>query len=810
MAASSLPVDSTLPALLTALRDTGHAVLQAPPGAGKTTRVPLYLLDHNLTSGKILMLEPRRVAARAAADRLAQQINEKPGKTVGYRMRGESKPGTRIEVVTEGILTRMIQSDPDLPGIGCIIFDEFHERSLNADLGLALALEIREALRPDLKLLVMSATLDAAPVAALMGDAPVITSDGQSFPVDTIHLDQPWRRPNQRSRFEVAMAALIEKAFSETTGSLLAFFPGQGEIRRTQALLSLDAEILPLYGALPFKDQRRALTATGNRRVILATSIAETSLTLPDITCVVDGGQSRRARFDPGSGMSRLITERVTRAEATQRTGRAGRVQAGTCYRLWTKGEEGALAAFPPAEIESTDLTALVLELAQWGVDSADGMKFLTPPPEKAFTEAQTLLRNLDALDDDNRITDHGRTLAALPIHPRLGHMLATGGKAAAPLAALLENRDPLRGRSTDLGLRLEALTHPPKDIDQAALAQIREEVKRLTTLAPIVAEAYSPAQLLSLAYPDRIGLRRNGDDPRYLLSGGKGAVIAPDDPLASSRMVVAADLDGDTKEAKLRLGLATSEADMRALHKTQAVKICDWDPRTRAVVARERVMLGALILEDRHWKDAPDDAVTTAMLTGIRSLGIEALNWTKAARLLQFRVEWLRARGADMPDCSASGLVDSLEDWLAPYLSGIRKAADLSRVDIHAALKSHLTWEQTETLTREAPEAITAPTGTKLPIDYSGAQPSVKVRLQEMFGLTIHPTVGPDCQPLLIELLSPAQRPVQTTADLPGFWVNSYADVRKDMRGRYPKHPWPEDPIQADPTRRVKPRPAS
>lgn len=789
------------------MRDTGHAVLQAPPGAGKTTRVPLYLLEHNLTDQKILMLEPRRVAARAAADRLAQQINETPGKTIGYRMRGESRPGTRVEVVTEGILTRMIQSDPDLPGIGCIIFDEFHERSLNADLGLALALEIREALRPDLKLLVMSATLEAAPVAALMGDAPIITSDGQSFPVKTIHLDKPWRRPNQRSRFENAMAALIEKAFSETEGSLLAFLPGQGEIRRTQNLLNLDAEILPLYGALPFKDQRRALTATGNRRVILATSIAETSLTLPDITCVVDGGQSRRARFDPGSGMSRLVTERVTKAEATQRQGRAGRVQAGVCYRLWTKGEEGALAAFPPAEIESTDLTALVLELAQWGADSAEGMRFLTPPPAKAFDEAQALLRDLDALDDSNRITNHGRTLAALPIHPRLGHMLAKGGKAAAPLAALLGNRDPLRGRSSDLGLRLEALRNPPKDVNQSALAQIREETKRLVALAPKVVETYSPAQLLSLAYPDRIGLRRNGDEPRYLLSGGKGAVISPDDPLASSRMIVAADLDGDTKEAKLRLGLATAEGEMRKIHPVLDVQVCDWDPRTRAVVARERVMLGALVLEDRHWKDAPDDAVVNAMLIGIRSLGLDALSWSKAARLLRFRVEWLRARGADMPDCSDTGLLAGLEGWLSPYLSGCRKAADLSRVDIHAALKSHLTWAQTETLNREAPEAITAPTGTKLPVDYSGAQPSVKVRLQEMFGLTRHPTVGPDRQPLLIELLSPAQRPVQTTADLPGFWATSYADVRKDMRGRYPRHPWPEDPTQADPTRRVKPR---
>ncbi len=519
-----LPVTHVLPALRDALRARGMAVLQAPPGAGKTTLVPLDLLAARLFPGRIVMLEPRRLAARAAAERMAETLGEAVGQRVGYRIRGEAKVSstTRIEVVTEGILTRMIQSDAELPGVSCVIFDEFHERSLQADLGLALALEVRGAIRPDLALLVMSATLDAAPVAALMGDAPMITAEGRAFPVETRWLPRP---VDASLRFEAAMAGLIRQAVEEVPeGGVLAFLPGEGEIRRAEGLLKglKGCEIRPLFGAMEFAAQRAALAPAtpGVRKIVLATSIAETSLTIPDIRVVVDGGRARRARFDPGSGMSRLVTERVTRAEAEQRRGRAGRVAAGVCYRLWTKGEEGALAAFPPPEMAAADLAPLALELAQWG---SDALLFLTPPPAGPLAEARALLQGLGALEG-SRITDHGRALAALPLHPRIAHMLAVAGPGAATLAALLEERDPLRGAGPDLLLRLKAVERPPAEAHRPTIERIRTEAKRLARAAPKGSQAgLSPAQMAALAYPDRVGLRRKGDAPRYLLSGGKG-----------------------------------------------------------------------------------------------------------------------------------------------------------------------------------------------------------------------------------------------------------------------------------------------
>jgi ATP-dependent helicase HrpB len=821
----ALPIEPVLPELAAALRAQGRAVLQAPPGAGKTTRVPLYLLEQDLCPGRILMLEPRRVAARAAAERLASEIGERPGGRVGYRIRGESVPGTRIEVVTEGILTRMIQSAPDLPGIGCVIFDEFHERALQADLGLALAIEARGALRPDLNLLVMSATLDAAPVAELMGGAPVITAEGRAFPVETLWLDRPWgRTADGPAAFAAAVADLTLRALAETGGGVLVFLPGAPEIGRVERLLAprLGSEVAlqPLHGGLPFARQRAALEPLADRRkLVLATAIAETSLTIPDVRVVVDAGRSRRARFDPGSGMTRLVTERVTRAEAEQRRGRAGRVAPGRCYRLWTRGEEGALAAFPPPEIASADLAGLALELALWGAADASGMAFLTPPPEAALAEARALLADLGALDARGRITDHGRALARLPVHPRLGHMLAEGarqgaGALAADLAALVEARDPLRGQGgrppADLTLRLAALRDPGRAPDRGAVEAIRTEAARLRRLVPgRSGPGLSPGALLSLAYPDRIGQRRPGDRPRYLLSGGKGAHLPDDDPLAAVPMLVAADLDGDPREALIRLALPVAESEIRDLHadRIRRVQSCEWSRRDRAVRARDRLMLGALALEDRPWRDAPADAVAAALIEGIRDLGPDVLPWTRPARLFAARVEWLRAQGEDLPDCSEAGLMATLGDWLAPHLAGMTRAEDLARLDLLAALRARLDWPALQRLDRLAPEAITAPTGTRLPVDYSGAQPSVAVRLQEMFGLTEHPAIGPARVPLLLELLSPAQRPVQTTADLPGFWASSYADVRRDLRGRYPRHPWPEDPAAAEPTRRTKPR---
>ncbi|WP_299732072.1 ATP-dependent helicase HrpB [uncultured Tateyamaria sp.] len=797
-----LPIDAILPELIDTLRSHGRAVLQAPPGAGKTTRVPLAMLEAGLTQGKILMLEPRRLAARAAADRMAQTLGEKTGQTVGYRIRGDSavSKDTKIEVVTEGILTRMLQDAPDLPGIGAVIFDEFHERSLNADLGLALCLEVAEALRDDLILLAMSATLDAAPVAEVMA-APILTSEGKSFEVTPHWLDKPLPKDN---RFEAAMADLILQALGETDGSLLAFLPGEGEIRRTLALIEAHlpkgTTAHPLFGAMDFKAQRAAITPSDQRKVVLATSIAETSLTIPDIRIVVDGGRSRRAQFDAASGMSRLVTERVTRAEATQRAGRAGRVAAGHGYKLWTRGEDGALAAFPPPEISSGDLAGFALELAVWGSDA--DLRFVTPPHAGRLSEARQLLQMLGALDENLRITDHGRALARQPLHPRLAHMLVTAGGQAATLAALLAERDPLRNRGTDLALRMRAIADPSAfaDAHRGAIQRIRDEAKRLrrgTTTQPKL----DLGEMAALAYPDRIGLRRAGDAPRYVLSGGKGAVLPQGDALSGHRLIVATDLDGDPREARIRQAAALSEASLTTLFADQITwqDTCLWSKRDRSVLTRQQRVFGALVLEDRHWPDAPEAEIARAMCEGIRELGLSP---SRAARRLMARAALM---DKSFPDISEPTLMDTLEDWLLPHLTNIRSAADWKAFDILPALQALLGWDYTRALDRAVPGHFQTPLGRKIAIDYDEATPGISVRLQEMFGVTQHPMIGQT--PLQITLLSPAQRPVQVTSDLPRFWATSYEDVRKDMRGQYPKHPWPEDPTQADPTLRAKPR---
>ena len=795
----TLPIDTALPDLIAALRTSGRAVLQAPPGAGKTTRVPLAMAEAGVTDGKIIMLEPRRIAARAAAERLASQLGETLGQTIGYRMRGESVAGTKIEVVTEGILTRMIQSDPELAGIGAVVFDEFHERSLNADLGLALTWEIRSALREDLMILVMSATLDAAPVAALLDDAPMITSEGRAFPVDIRHRNAPLPKD---SRLENAVADTVMAALGETEGGILVFLPGEGEIRRTQALLegkvSPDVALCPLYGGLPFAQQRAAIApAKSGRKVVLSTSIAETSLTIEDIRVVVDAGRARRARYDPSSGMSRLITERVTKAEATQRAGRAGRVAPGVCYRLWTKGEEGALAAFPPAEIEAADLSGLALELAVWG---ATDLPFLTPPPPATLDEATALLKQLGALDAVGRITDHGRTIAKMPVHPRLAHMLATAGADAAPLAALLSDRDPLMGAGSDLMLRLRAIDTGDSRANRGALDRIRTEAKRLSKGLP-KGLGYSVAEMAALAYPDRIGLRRKGDAPRYVLSGGKGAVFADGDALGGQRLIVATDLDGNPRDAKVRQAIALSDSELRGLFADQIAwaEVCAWSKRDRRVLTRKHEQFGALVLDDRNWPDAAPDAVAAAMIDGVRDLG---LRLSPAAARFRARV---RLVGGDLPAMDDDSLMAGLNDWLLPHLTGVRSADDWKRFDVLDALRAMLDWDQMQRLDRAAPAHFETPLGRKIPIDYDGDAPEITLRLQEMFGVTRHPMVGQT--PLKVTLLSPGHKPVQTTMDIPGFWASSYADVRKDMRGRYPKHPWPEDPTQADPTLRAKPR---
>ena len=811
-AAMRLPIDDILPDLAAALHRAGRAVLQAPPGAGKTTRVPLALLDQ--ISGRILVLEPRRLAARAAAEQMARLLGEQVGAQVGYRIRGEAvvSNATRIEVVTEGILTRMLQSDPELRGVGAVIFDEFHERSLNADLGLALTWEIREALRPDLVVVVMSATLDTDPVAALLDDAPILTAQGRAYPVETRWLARP--RP-KTERFEVSAANLIAQAASEGAGSVLAFLPGEGEIRRVASALEGrvgDAEIRPLYGALPFAQQRAAIAPmAAGRKIVLATAIAETSLTIEDIRIVVDCGLARRARFNPGTGMSRLVTERVTRAEAEQRRGRAGRVAAGLCYRMWARSEEGALAGFAPPEIARADLSGLALELAVWG--GAEGLRFLTPPPEGAMAEARALLGGLGALDARGSITAHGRAMAALPLHPRLAHMLLLAGKDGAGLAALLSARDILQGAAIDLGLRLAAQRDPlgfaeraPFALHRATLERVREDIRRLVRLAPKGRTGLSPAEMAALAYPDRIGLRRKGDAPRYVLSGGKGAVLPEGDGLAQMRLLVVTDTDGNPQEARIRQAIALSDAELRGLYGDQIVwrNRCDWSKRHRRIEARAQECFGALVLDDRIWRDPDPQAVMQAACDGLRDLGLPV---SDAARRFIARVELLRAQGAEMPDLREQTLLEGLESWLGPYLAGCRTAEQLRALDLLPALRAMLDWGQMQVLDEMAPAQFTTPLGNKVAIDYSGDAPEISVRLQEMFGLARHPAIGPARQPLRIVLLSPARRPVQVTMDLPGFWAESYGDVRKDMRGQYPRHPWPENPLEAAPTLRAKPR---
>ncbi|MFN3991758.1 MAG: ATP-dependent helicase HrpB [Tabrizicola flagellatus] len=840
----ALPVSAVLPEVAEALARSGVAVLQAPPGAGKTTLVPLDLLARGIVAGRIVMLEPRRLAARAAAERMAETLGEPVGRTVGYRIRGEAKvsSATRMEVVTEGILTRMIQSDPELSGIGLVIFDEFHERSLNADLGLALCLEVRGALREDLKLLVMSATLDAGPVAALMGDAPVVTSEGRAFPVETRWLPRP---PDASLRLEAVVAGAVRAALAETEGGMLVFLPGEGEIRRVEALLRdlPGVALRPLFGAMDFAAQRAALAPAEGRKVVLATSIAETSLTLPDIRVVVDAGRARRARFDPNSGMSRLVTERVTKAEAEQRRGRAGRVGPGICYRLWTKGEEGGLAPFPPAEIEVADLAGLALELALWG--GAD-LPFLTPPPAGPLAEARSLLTDLGALDAQGHITAHGKRLAGLPLHPRLAHMLAVAGPEAATLAALLAERDPLRGAPPDLALRMQAIQRPGPEADRGVVERIRAEARRLAAAmrgagappppspphpgegsraAPApgqvsergvslppggggmrrggVAEGYSLAEMAALAYPDRIGLRRKGEAPRWVLSGGKGAAMAAGLPLSGARLIVATDLDGDAREAQVRQAVAISEAEVRRLcaDRIAWVELCEWSRREGRVLARRQERLGALVLDDRPW-EAPPEAVARAALEGVRQLG---LPWSPAARRLRARARL--ARGEGWPGVEDADLIATAEDWLLPHLAGVRTEAEIRALDLVPALQGLLGWDRLAEMDRLVPGHFETPLGRRIPIDYEGEVPAIEVRLQEMFGVTQHPLIGAARMPLRITLLSPAQRPVQVTTDLPRFWATSYADVRKDMRGAYPRHPWPEDPTQAEPTLRAKPR---
>ncbi|MDC1520941.1 ATP-dependent helicase HrpB [Planktomarina temperata] len=815
----ALPIDAVLPQVLDCLTQSGRVVLQAPPGAGKTTRTPLAILESGQCPGKILMLEPRRLAARAAAERMADTLGEKLGETVGYRIRGQSKigPNTRIEVLTEGILTRMIQADPELPGVGAILFDEFHERSLAADLGLALAWELRETLREDLWLVVMSATLDAAPVAALLDDAPIVTSAGRSFPVELTYLPRP--APKDLP-FEAQARSLILQAVADTEGGILVFLPGEAEIRRTKAALQdhlpKNCVLRPLLGNLPFAEQQLAIRPEARknlRKIVLATAIAETSLTIQDVRVVVDCGRARRARYDPEKGLQRLVTERVSKAEATQRAGRAGRVAAGRCYRMWARAEEGAMPAFAPPEIAISDLAPLALELAQWGSGPED-LAFLTPPAPGPWAQAKALLGQLGALSD-GRLTPHGAALAKLPLHPRLAQMLLQAGPRAAPLAALLSDRDILLTQNCDLTPALTALTRSAGNKEQAgpirdhsALDRIKQEAKRLSRLAPKGTReiALSPAQCLALAYPERVAQRRPGPQPRYIMAGGKGAVLARDDSLANARYLVISDLGNPHfstgPDPKIRRALALGEAELREVFADQITweTLCHWSKRHRRVIANRSEMLGALSLTQEVWRDAPSEALAAAMVEGVQQMG---LRLPKAARLLQARVA--AAPPGQFPDLSDTALLEAAPEWLAPYLTGLTTEQDWKAFDPLPALEAYIGWAALRQLEKIAPAHFTTPLGRKITIDYSGDSPAIELRIQEIFGQTRHPMIGD--HPLKVTLLSPAHRPIQVTTDIPGFWTGSYADVRKDMRAQYPKHPWPEDPTQAESTLRAKPR---
>lgn len=822
----SLPIDEILPQLLRTLRSSACAVLQAPPGAGKTTRVPLALLDESWLRGRrLIMLEPRRLAARSAARYMAGLLRESVGETVGYRVRLDSRvgPGTRIEVVTEGVLTRLLQDDPALESYAAVLFDEFHERSLQADLGLALALESQQALRPDLRLLVMSATLEAAPVAQLLGGAPLLSSAGRSYPVELRYRAagaEPWERH---------LLSVLREVLREEDGSVLVFLPGVAEIRRLAAALASnvppDVDLAPLYGDLAPAAQDAAIAPAppGRRKLVLATSIAETSLTIEGVRVVVDSGWGRRPRFDPVSGMTRLVTQRISQAAAEQRRGRAGRTQPGVCYRLWSESEQTSLAAHIPAEMLEADLSALVLELAQWGARDPAQLAWLDPPPAAAWAQGRALLQSLGALEADGRISGHGQAMRELGLEPRLAHMILKGrelgwGRMAAELAALLSERDVFTGasaRSSDLAERLEVLRgrHERAELARGRLARVREVARRWQRRdEPARTEEPDTAGvLLAFAYPDRVAQRRPGGAPRYRLANGRGAALDDADPLRDAPFLVAAALDGVAREARIFQAAALSRA---ALEHHFGARMCRheavvWDAAAGAVSARRQLRLGELLLEERPLAQPASEAVQAAMAEGLRQAGLDVLPWDESLRQWRARVALMRRLDGDTwPDLSDHALRQRLQEWFEPYAAGITRLAQLRQFPLRDALESLLSYAQRRELDAQAPTHYRVPSGSNIALNYAaGELPVLAVKLQEMFGAQRTPAVANDRVPLLVHLLSPARRPVQVTQDLVGFWQGSYHEVRKDLRGRYPKHPWPEDPLTAPPTRHTKRR---
>lgn len=867
--AQALPIESVLPDLLAALVRRTELVLQAPPGAGKTTRVPLALLDQPwLGAQKVIVLEPRRLAARASARRMASLMGEEVGGTVGFRVRGESRvsPGTRVEVVTEGILIRMLQDDPALSGVGCVVFDEFHERGLMADLGLAMTLDGRAALREELRIVVMSATLDGERVAALLGDAPIVSSTGRQYPVETHYLDRVGS-----GRLPGLVAQAVRRALVETEGDLLVFLPGVGEIKRTQEeLAGVEADVRPLYGALSFRDQERAIRpSSGRRKVVLSTDIAETSLTIEGIRTVIDTGLARRALFDPASGMSRLVTRPTSVASADQRRGRAGRLGPGICYRLWTKVDHAARTPFDEAEIRQADLASLVLELAVWGSPDPSELSWLDPPPRPSVEAARELLVQLGALSGTTP-TSSGREMILLGMHPRLAHMVVDGsrrglGQLTSQVAALLEERDVLRGYPselpTDLRLRVDLLRESGgrnsahgATIDLSSLRRVRQravEIRRRSDSAGegtrgrrfrdgpggtggprspegTGARSVDPSaqldlagSLIAAAYPDRLAQRVR--DGHFRLRNGRPVTIPETDPLSAEPFLAVATVGGgqDRHRAFLAAPISCEEIEESFADDIRTAEAVFWESHGDRVVAVQRRVLDALVLRESPAASPDPTEVGRVLLDEVRRRGIQVLPWSKAARQLQQRLVFLSRGGASSPQRTPSAVprgpaevrfpdrTDEAilkEELLLPFLTGMTRLSDLKQLNLSEVLLSGLAWQQRENLDRRAPTHLTVPSGSRVALDYSDPEAvALPVRLQEVFGLSETPRV--DGIPVTLHLLSPARRPVQITQDLRGFWQSSYFDVRKDLRGRYPKHYWPENPLEAAPTARAKPR---
>ena len=811
VAQSTLPVAEALPGLLAALENGGSAVLVAPPGAGKTTLVPLALLDAGWRQdGRILLLEPRRLAARAAARRMAAMLGEEPGETVGYSMRMESRVSarTRILVVTEGVLARMILDDAELPGVAAVLFDEFHERSLDGDFGLALALDVQGALRPDLRLLVMSATLDGARVSALIGDAPVVESAGRSHPVEIRYRDRP-----ADTRIEDAMAAACRDVLATEPGSVLAFLPGQREIERTAELLDgrlpSDVDVVPLYGGLDGKAQDAAIrpSPAGRRKLVLATSIAETSITIDGVRAVIDSGLSRLPRYEPSTGLTRLETVRASRASADQRAGRAGRTEPGVAVRLWRSEQTAGLPAFTPPEIVEADLSGLVLDCAAFGVSDPTRLAFLDMPPAPALAEARALLLDLDAIDGDGRITATGSAMRQLSLPVRLAHMVAGAAdrRAAAEIAMLLTERG-LGGTSVDLDHRLARFR---ADRSPRAMTA-RKMAERLAGGARAASAVETSAgATLMLAYPDRVAKAR-GDYGRFVLANGRGAMLDPTERLAGEDFLVVADLQGKAQGARIAAAATVAEDDVRRLlaERLETSTETIFDTSRRAVRVRETVRLGAIRLSERQLPAPRGAEADRAVIEAIRANGLHILEWGKGSTTLRRRLAWLhKGLGAPWPDMADDALTERLEDWLLPFLSGETSPSRLGDDTVCNGLMSLVPHELQRAINQLAPTHFSAPSGSSVPIRYDEDQPVLAVRVQELFGLDRHPAIANGTVPLTLELLSPAHRPIQTTRDLPGFWRGSWADVRADMRGRYPRHVWPENPREAEATSRAKPR---